>query len=387
MSAYLDHAATTPVRKAALDAYLEAQSHLGNPSSVHAQGRETREILEHAREQLANAIGCHRSEVIFTSGGTESDNHLIKGIFWARQQDRDRKLIISAMVEHHAVIDPIEWLERHEGAEAIWLEVDKSGQVDQQQLIELVNTRGDEIALISLMWVNNETGALFDIPALAEIANQASIPMHSDAVAAFGHTPIRFSDSGLSAMTISGHKLGAPIGIGASIVARSQKPVSLIHGGGQERSLRSGTMNYPMAAAFAAAATEAVADMDAREKQLEIWRNELESAVLSEVPQAIRTISGPRIGHTASFIFQGAMSDSLLFLLDQQGVCVSAGSACQAGVLGPSHVMTALGYSDSEASAVMRVSLGHTTTKNEVDELAKAIGLAYSTAVRAGLNR
>ena len=386
MSAYLDHAATTPVRQSALDAYLEAQSHLGNPSSVHAQGRETREILEHAREKLALAVGCHRSEVIFTSGGTESDNHLIKGIYWARQ-DTPRKLIVSSPTEHHAVIDPIEWLERHEGAEVVWLDVDKSGQTDLDQLAQLLENRAQDIALVSLMWVNNETGAMIDIPALAKLCNQFDVPMHSDAVAAFGHTPIDFAESGLAAMTISGHKLGAPIGIGASIVSRSLKPVSLIHGGGQERSLRSGTMNYPLASAFAAAATEAVQDMLERESRLEDLRDWLETKVLELVPAAQKTITGPRIGHTASFVMPGAMSDSMLFLLDQKGVYVSAGSACQAGVLGPSHVLTSMGYTPQEASSVLRISLGHTTKSEEVEKFAAAISEVYSTAVRAGLNQ
>ncbi len=386
MSAYLDHAATTPVRQSALNAYLEAQSHLGNPSSVHAQGRETREILEHARENLAIAVGCHRSEVIFTSGGTESDNHLIKGIYWARQ-DKPRKLIVSSPTEHHAVIDPIEWLEKHEGAEVVWLEVDKTGQVNKDQLKELLASRSEEIALVSLMWVNNETGALTDIPALAEICNQFEVPMHSDAVAAFGHTPIDFAKSGLAAMTISGHKLGAPIGVGASIVSRTLKPVSLIHGGGQERALRSGTMNYPLAAAFAVAASEAVADMQERESKLETLRDWLELQVQKLVPQAQKTITGERIGHTSSFVMPGAMSDSMLFLLDQKGICVSAGSACQAGVLGPSHVLTSMGYTPQEASSVLRISLGHTTTRDEVEQLGTAISEIYPTAVRAGLNQ
>ncbi len=387
MSTFLDHAATTPVRPLALDAYLEALAHLGNPSSVHAHGRETRELLEQARELLAKAADCDSAEVIFTSGGTEANNQAIKGLFWQRQEQRPRKYIVSALTEHHAVIDPIEWLEKHEGAQLLWLPVDKSGQPDLATYQTWLSQYGDEIALVSLMSVNNETGAIWDIPAMAALADDYGIPVHSDAVAAFGHTEISFKDSNLAAMSVSGHKLGAPIGVGALIVSRSQKPTSLIHGGGQERGLRSGTMNYPHALSLAKASELAVADMADREARLERLRDQLEQQVLTQVPQAQRTISGPRIGHTASFIFPGVQSDSLLFLLDQKGISVSAGSACQAGVLGASHVLLAMGYSEAEASAVLRVTLGHTTTAEDIEVFTSSIAEVYQTALRAGLNR
>jgi len=387
MSTFLDHAATTPVRPLALDAYLEALAHLGNPSSVHAHGRETRELLEQARELFAKAADCDPAEVIFTSGGTEANNQAIKGFFWQRQEQRPRKYIISALTEHHAVIDPIEWLEKHEGAQLLWLPVDKTGQPDLETYRGWLSQYGDEIALVSLMWVNNETGAIWDIPAMAALAKEYGIPVHSDAVAAFGHTEVSFKDSNLAAMSVSGHKLGAPIGVGALIVSRSQKPISLIHGGGQERGLRSGTMNYPHAYSLATASKLAVADMTVREARLESLRNQLEEKVLSQVPQAQKTISGPRIGHTASFIFPGVQSDSLIFLLDQKGISVSAGSACQAGVLSASHVLLAMGYSELEASGVLRVTLGHTTTDEDIDVFTSSILEVYQTALRAGLNR
>jgi cysteine desulfurase len=387
MSTFLDHAATTPVRPLALDAYLEALAHLGNPSSVHAHGRETRELLEQARELLAKSADCNLAEVVFTSGGSEANNLAIKGFFWQRQEQRPRKYVISALTEHHAVIDPIEWLEKHEGAQLLWLPVDKTGQPDLETYRGWLSQYGDEIALVSLMWVNNETGAIWDIPAMAALAKEYGIPVHSDAVAAFGHTEISFKDSNLAAMSVSGHKLGAPIGVGALIVSRSQKPISLIHGGGQERGLRSGTMNYPHAFSLAMASKLAVTDMTAREARLEGLRNQLEEKVLSQVRQAQKTISGPRIGHTASFIFPGVQSDSLIFLLDQKGISVSAGSACQAGVLSASHVLLAMGYSEAEASGVLRVTLGHTTTDEDIDVFTSSILEVYQTALRAGLNR
>lgn len=387
MSVFLDHASTTPVRPKALEAYLEALAHLGNPSSVHAHGRETRELLEQARELLAQAADCTPAEIIFTSGGTESDNHALKGFYWQRQIDRARKYVVTSMAEHHAVIDAVEWLEKHEGAEVLWLPVDKSGQPNLDIYHSWLEQYGDEIALISLMWVNNETGAIWDVPRMSSSANQFGIPVHSDAVAAFGHIPISFKNSGLAAMSISGHKLGAPIGVGALFVSRTQKPISLIHGGGQERGLRSGTMNYPHALSLAVAASLANEDMQQREARLEALRDQLEEQVLAVVPAAKKTISGLRIGHTASFIFPGVQSDSLLFLLDQKGISVSAGSACQAGVLGPSHVLIAMGYSNAEAQAVIRVTLGHSTAEADISAFTSAISEVYSTALRAGLNR
>lgn len=387
MSVFLDHASTTPVRPKALEAYLEALAHLGNPSSVHAHGRETRELLEQARELLAKAADCNQAEVIFTSGGSEANNQAIKGFFWQRQQEKTRKYIISALTEHHAVIDPIQWLETHEGSQVLWIPVDKTGQLDLDVYQGFLSQYSDEIALVSLMWVNNETGAIWDIPTIAKLANQHGIPVHSDAVAAFGHTPIAFADSGLAAMSITGHKLGAPIGVGALLVSRNQKPISLIHGGGQERGLRSGTMNYPHALSLAKAAALAIEDMSEREAKLKALRDQLEAELLAQIPQAKKTISGPRIDHTASFILPGAQSDSLLFLLDQKGISVSAGSACQAGVLGASHVLLAMGYDESEASSVIRVSLGHSTTESDIQLFTSAIAEVYSTALRAGQGR
>ena len=387
MSVFLDHASTTPVRPKALEAYLEALAHLGNPSSVHAHGRETRELLEQARELLAKAAQCDKSEVIFTSGGTESNNHAIKGIYWQRQLDKPRKYIISALTEHHALIDPIEWLEKHEGALPLWLPVAKDGQPDMSVYKEWLAKYGDEIALVSLMWVNNETGAIWDIPAIAELANAQGVPVHSDAVAAFGHTEISFRESGLAAMSISGHKLGAPIGVGALLVARDQKPISIIHGGGQERGLRSGTMNYPHALSLAVAAGLAVGDMAEREARLEALRDSLEASLLEAIPQAQKTISGPRIGHTSSFVLPGVQSDSMLFLFDQHGISVSAGSACQAGVIGASHVLLAMGYSEAESSSVVRITLGHSTKPSDIDQFTSLVAEVYATALKAGLNR
>lgn len=386
MSVFLDHAATTQLRPEALAALTAALTTLGNPSSVHSAGQASRQILEDARDTLALAVDCHRSEVIFNSGGTEADNQAVKGIFWARRRaEPGRNVIISAATEHHALIDPIEWLERHDGAEIHWLPVAQNGTVDLAALREYLTQNHERVALITLMWANNETGVITDIPSVCRMAAEYQIPVHSDAVAALGHLPLSFRGSGLSAMSLSGHKVGAPIGVGALIVSRSLKLDSLIHGGGQERSLRSGTMNYPLAASFAEAARVAVATLPAREQSTRALRDYLESEVRKLVPEVIVTAAtAERLPDNAHFIFPGILGDSLLFLLDSAGVQVSTGSACQAGVVGPSHVLIGMGYSEDLAQACIRVTLGYSTTKADIDKFLAELPPAHAAALRAG---
>jgi cysteine desulfurase len=385
MSVFLDHASTTALRPCAKSALNDALEVLGNPSSVHSQGRITRELLEVSRDELAKACGANRSEIIFNSGGTEGNNHAIKGIFWDRNaKDAECKIIISSRTEHHAVIDPIQWLAKNQNAVVLFVEHFANGMVDMDSLKALVKDHGQRIALISLMWVNNETGVVADINSVTEIASEFEIPVHSDAVAAFGHVPIDFQSSGLTAMTLSGHKVGAPIGVGALVVARSAKPISLVHGGGQERSLRSGTMNYSLAASFAAAAKEATLELEHETARLGALRDQLEAAVMDTVPSAIITAKGAnRASYNAHFVFPGTQSDAMLFLFDQQGVCVSAGSACQAGVLGPSHVLMGMGLSELEASACVRVTLGKTSTIQDVQLFLEALEQVHPVALQA----
>jgi cysteine desulfurase len=386
MSVFLDHAATTQLRPEALAALTAALTTLGNPSSVHSAGQAARQILEDARDALALAVDCHRSEVVFNSGGTEADNQAVKGIFWARRRaEPGRSVIISAATEHHALIDPIEWLERHDGAEIHWLPVAQNGTVDLAALREYLAQNHERVALITLMWANNETGVITDIPAVCRMAAEYQIPVHSDAVAALGHLPLSFRESGLAAMSVSGHKIGAPIGVGALIVSRRLKLDSLIHGGGQERSLRSGTMNYPLAASFAEAARVAVATLRAREQQTRALRDYLESEVRKLVPNVVVTAAtAERLPDNAHFIFPGILGDSLLFLLDSAGVQVSTGSACQAGVVGPSHVLIGMGYSEDLAQACIRVTLGYGTTAEDIDKFLAALPAAHAAAIRAG---
>ena len=388
MSAFLDHASTTTLRDCARSALINALETLGNPSSVHSAGQRARAVLEDARDQIAKAANCNRSEVIFLSGGTEANNQAIKGLYWSENaKDSKKNIIIISPTEHHALIDPVLWLETNQGARVHYVKIAPNGTVDLDDLAQYVAENSDQIALISLMWVNNETGVITDIARVCEIASAHKIPVHSDAVAAFGHVPIDFAASGLAALSISGHKLGSPIGVGALIVSRSQKPVSLLHGGGQERGLRSGTMNHPLAAAFAAAAKEAVGDMQEREARLLVLRDYLEKSVLEIVPTAYVTASGAdRVPHNAHFVFPGTQSDSLLFLLDQAGVNVSSGSACQAGVIGPSHVLIGMGKSEADAKACIRVTLGHSTQKEDVQAFIDAIGPAHSAALSVGVS-
>lgn len=382
MAIFLDHAATSPLRPEALSALNAALMQLGNPSSIHSHGQTTREILEQARDQISNSVGCNRAEVVFCSGGTEANNQAIKGIWWSRKTDR-RKVIISSEIEHKALLDPIEWLVQHEGAEVVNLPI-VNGHVSLADLESILQQRADEVVLISLMWVNNETGVITDIPAVTRIADSFGIPVHSDAIAALGRIPLDFASSGLYVMSISGHKVGAPIGIGALIVRRDAKPVNLIHGGGQERGLRSGTMNYALASSFGAAAEVAVKELATTQSRLRVLRDQIETAVTASIPSAIITAGGSkRVEHNAHLIFPGVNNDSLLFLLDQQGISVSAGSACQAGVIGPSHVLIGMGYSEPYAASCIRISLGHTTTQADVDSFISGLIEAYPKALAA----
>ena len=387
MTVYLDYAATTPLRKEVFDCYVSYLQQLGNPDSVHSSGQKVRRALEEARESLAKSVDCDRNEVIFTSGGTESDNLAIKGLYWQRkEEDSKRNIIISAGTEHHAVIDPIEWLEKHDGAEILWLPVDSEGVVDLDFLATFLAEKAENVAVITLMWANNETGVITDIPRVVAIANQYGIPEHSDAIAAFGHLPLSFKASGLAAMSISAHKIGGPVGAGALLVSRATKLVSLVHGGGQERGMRSGTMNAPVAKAFALAAEIAVSELESEMLRLQKLRDYLVSSVQSIAPVAKHTGSNVlRMAHNAHFTFEGCSGDSLLFLLDQQGVCVSTGSACQAGVNGPSHVLVAMGRSERDANGCLRMTLGQQTTQEDIDHFLKALPSAVEGALKAGL--
>ena len=357
MSVYLDHAATTPMFDVAIDAMNSALRKLGNPSSLHTEGRSTRKDVEDAREKIALAVGCLASEVIFTGSGTEADNAAIKGLFW----HSDKKVILVSSIEHHAVLDPAHWLAEHEGAELIQIPVNTDGVIDLDFVKKTVAVRGSEIALISVMHSNNETGV---IQPIAEIVKAAGdIPVHCDAVQSFTKVPLSFKDLGLFAMTISGHKVGGPLGIGALILRRAVEIPALLHGGGQERDIRSGTLNAPSIVAFASAVEAKLYDA----KKIAALRDSFEVGVLAARPDAvINGKSAPRLPGISNITFPGTQSDSLLLLMDSEKVSCSTGAACTAGVHRPSHVLMAMGLTDVVSQSSLRFSFGTTNTEADV---------------------
>jgi cysteine desulfurase len=358
MSVYLDHAATTPMCDVAIDAMSAALSKLGNPSSLHTQGRAARKDVEDAREKIARAVHCQPSEVIFTGSGTEANNAAIKGLYW----NSPKKVIVVSSIEHHAVLDPALWLVEHEGAELIQIPVTGDGVIDLDFLRRLVAARGSEIALISVMHSNNETGVIQPIADVVQIAGD--IPVHSDAVQSFSKVPLSYKDLGLYSMTISGHKVGGPLGIGALILRRAVEIPALLHGGGQERDIRSGTLNAPSIVALAAAVVAAAYDAAAVEK----LRTEFERGVLRARPDAvINGKNAPRLPGISNITFPGTQSDSLLLLMDSEQVSCSTGAACTAGVHRPSHVLMAMGLTDVVSQSSLRFSFGATNTQADVD--------------------
>ena len=384
---YLDHAATTPIRPEVLVAYTDALRAVGNPSAVHKFGQDVRNELEAARESLAKVLSANRSEVIFTSGGTESDNLAIKGLFWQRNSDdAKRNVIITAATEHHGVLDPIYWLVDNQGAELAMVPVDSRGVFDLTWLAAYLAENGDRVAFISLMWVNNETGVIADISAITALAKPFGIPVHSDAVAALGHTPINFEASGLAAMSVSAHKVGGPVGSGALIVGRAVKLTSLVHGGGQERGMRSGTMDAAGAKAFALAARLAVEELPTEDERLNGLAEKVVAGVRAIAPDSMFSRGdAPGLPGTAHFTFPGCSADSMIFLLDAAGVSVSAGSACTAGVNRPSHVLLAMGRTEDEATGALRVTLGYTSTEADIDRFLSAFPSVHAAAKKAGL--
>ncbi|MGW5511672.1 cysteine desulfurase family protein [Streptomyces albogriseolus] len=388
--AYLDHAATTPMLPEAVEALTAHLGVTGNASSLHAAGRRARRTVEEARETLAEALGARPSEIVFTSGGTEADNLAVKGLYWARRDaDPARTRVLASPVEHHAVLDAVDWLATHEGATVEYLPVDAHGRVHPDALREAVARNPDDVALATVMWANNEIGTILPVTELAAVAAEFGVPLHSDAVQAFGQVPVDFAASGLAAMTVSGHKIGGPYGIGALVLGREHTPVPVLHGGGQERHVRSGTLDVPAIASFAVAGRIAAEERERFALEIGRLRDDLVAAVLEAVPDAILggdPAPGGRLPANAHFTFPGCEGDSLLLLLDAQGIECSTGSACTAGVAQPSHVLLATGTAPDLARGTLRFSLGHTSTDADVAALAKAIGPAVERARAAGLS-
>ncbi|WP_344945524.1 cysteine desulfurase family protein [Actinomadura miaoliensis] len=384
---YLDHAATTPMLPEAVAAMTEQLGALGNPSSLHAVGRRARRVVEESREIIAEAFDARPSEVVFTSGGTEADNLAVKGLYWARRAaDPRRTRVLAAAVEHHAVLDAVRWLADHEGATAQWLPVDEFGRV-RPDTLRAALAEADDVALVTVMWANNEVGTVQPVAELAAIAREHGVPFHTDAVQAAAQLPVAFAASGVQALTLSGHKLGGPLGVGALLLAKGVDPVPVLHGGGQERDVRSGTLDTPAIAGFAAAVQVAVARRDEEARRLAGLRDSLVKAVRTAVPDAV--LNGDpddRLPGNAHFSFPGCEGDALLMLLDARDIECSTGSACSAGVSQPSHVLLAMGADPARARGSLRFTLGHTSTEDDVAALADAIGPVVERARRAGIS-
>lgn len=387
---YLDHAATTPVLPEAIAAMTAELGQVGNASSLHAAGRRARRVVEESRESIAAGLGVQPREIVFTAGGTEANNLITKGVFWAqRAADPRRRRIVTTSVEHHALVDPVRWLRDAEGAAVDQVPVDASGRVDVGAFIETVERSPDDVALISVMWANNEVGTVQPVAEIAEIGRRYGIPVHTDAVQAIGHLDVDIAATGLDALSFSAHKFGGPPGVGALVLSRTLDPVPLIHGGGQERDVRSGTLDVPAIAGMAAGLLAALAMREERNARVEKLRARLVEGVQNVVPDVVLNGSGVlddrhRLPGNAHFSFPGCQGDALLLLLDAQGIACSTGSACSAGIAQPSHVLLAMGADEETARSSLRFSLGHDSSDADIDAVIDAIGPAVDRARLAG---
>ncbi|HEY1529786.1 MAG TPA: cysteine desulfurase family protein [Galbitalea sp.] len=383
MAIYLDHAATTPMSAEVLAAYVDALGVVGNPSSIHSQGQNAKRMLEEARERVAAAVGADSVEVTFTSGGTEAINLAIKGLWWARPSSgstRNRILITAA--EHHATLDAAAWLAASEGAIIQQVPVDSLGRIDLDALERML---GPDVALVSVLLANNEVGTVQPVSEVVALASRFDVPVHVDAVSAFGYLPIDFHILGAAALSVSAHKIAGPVGVGALLIARTATVVPLIHGGSQQRA-RSGTQDAAGAVAFGVAAERAAAGIQERQRRLSALRDRLIAGIHSAVPSAIlRGDPTDRLAGNAHFTFPGCEGDSLLFLLDVAGFSVSTGSACQAGVPEASHVLLAMGVPEADARGALRITIGEDTTEADIDAFVAVLPAAVARASAAGL--
>jgi len=380
MLAYFDHAATTPMVEPAITALNNQLKKLGNASSLHSAGRSVRKDLEQAREEIAVAIDCAPSEVIFTASGTEANNLAIKGLFWKGAKD-NKKVIITSTFEHHAVMDPVGWLAEHEGAQVVAINVDRKGFIDLTELTESVEKHKNNIALISIMHSNNEVGTIEDIAQIVKIAGNT--PVHTDCVQSFGKVDFSFKNLGVTAATISAHKVGGPLGVAALILKRGLDIEPILHGGGQERDIRSGTFNAPGIVAFAAAAKDAVTNKIERDIKIRQLKEELINTIKKNVSDIwVNGDQEKSLPGIVSITFPKTDSEGLLLLLDAEGIACSTGSACSAGVQRPSHVLLAMGLTEDETTSTLRFSLSYTNTVNEIAKL----GAVISTVVAKSRN-
>jgi cysteine desulfurase len=378
---YLDHAATTPMRPGALAAMTEQLGRVGNASSLHGAGRAARRSVEEARERVASALGAEPYDVLFTAGGTEADNLAVKGIAWARRaQDPRRRVIAVSAVEHHAVLDAVDWLVREQGFVAEILPVDRDGVIDVERVAALLASRADEIALLAVMWANNEVGTVQPVAAVSALARAAGVPLHSDAVQAVGAVALDLAATPVDSVALAGHKLGGPTGVGALVLRRTVPCTPLLHGGGQERDVRSGTYDVPAIVALSVAVEAAVGDLPTAAPGIRALRDDLVARVGRAV-EGVTVNGGPdHLPGIAHLTFADCDGDALLMLLDAAGVQAATGAACAAGLAEPSHVLVALGLTLPQARGSLRLSLGHTSTAADVDALLAVLPAAVARA-------
>ncbi len=382
-SAYLDNAATTAMLPEALEVMYRESASVGNASSLHGAGRRARRVVEESREKLAAAVGAKPQEIIFTASGTEANNLAVKGLFW--RAGASKRAIVSTPIEHHAILDPLEWLEREHSVTLHMAEVDSHGTTKVDSIAQLLSEYQKEISFVTVMHSNNEVGALQPVTEIAAISREYEIPIHTDAVQSFGKVPLDFGKLGVSALTISGHKIGGPLGVAALVAKKDLELTPLLHGGGQERDVRSGTLHTPAIAAFAAAAELSQQRLQINADRIRSMRERLINGVTAAVDD-VRINGGentlPGIAH---FTFAGAEGDALLLLLDAQGVQCSTGSACSAGIAQPSHVLIAMGMAPKIARSSIRFSIGTTTSEKDIDKAISVISEVVSRARAAGV--
>ncbi|MDP1877306.1 MAG: cysteine desulfurase family protein [Actinomycetota bacterium] len=386
--AYLDHAATTPMLAEARAAWVAQSMRVGNPSSLHTAGRAARRVVEESREAIAADLRCRPSSVVFTAGGTEADNLAVKGLFWGRRDAIGARRVLASSIEHHAVLDPVQWLADHQQADVAWLSVDEQGRIDLAGLAsELAEPSG--VALCTVMWANNEIGTVQPVARIAEMCRAAGVPFHTDAVQVLGFLPMDLTAVGADAVTVSSHKIGGPFGVGALVLDPAAKVVPVLHGGGQEREVRSGTLDAAGIAGFAVAVAHAVAGQRERAAHVLALRERLIAGIRATVPDA-RLNGDPgtgaeeRLPGNVHVSFPGCEGDLLLMLLDAAGIDCSTGSACTAGIPEPSHVLLAMGADPALARSSLRFSLGGTSTEADVDAVLAALPGAVERARRAG---
>ncbi len=386
---YLDHASTTPMRPGAVSEFVRQTEQEANPSSLHTTGRSSRRAVEEARESIAHALDVRPSEVIFTSGGTESNNLAIRGIHAQRQAvDPARTVIVSSQIEHHAVLDVARALRDSGQAELVLIDVTRDGVIDTDQLATVLAEQGDSISLVTMMWANNETGVVQPIAAISELCERAGIPLHTDAAQAVAWMTTPASQlTGPYALSVSAHKFGGPVGIGA-LVRHDLELVAQMHGGGQEGNLRSGTLSAPLTASMSSALTDAVADQAQQAQRIAALRDQLAEGIVTEFPDAIvNGAASQRVPGILNVSIPGTESDALLMLLDAAGIECSAGSACNAGIPQPSHVLLAMGIDPDIARGSLRLSLGWSSTQEDVQAALAALPEAVERVRRATASR